>query len=142
MRIETFGAGDVVRLAGSPIDLLRASDKTSGHAQLFAGNVRIDGDTSIAHRFSDALGGLDIDWEEQLSQLTGDIAAHEIGRGVRAARREGERLSPGAIAVTVTAFLFSVWAVWGAGLDSLQWGAILLVAGIAPYAWIKRRSMR
>jgi len=79
-------------LAGSPFDLVRASDKTEGPAQLFAGHVRIEGDTGLAQRFSEALAGLDIDWEEQLSHLTGDIAAHEIARGARAARREGERI--------------------------------------------------
>ena len=79
-------------LSGSPIDLIRAGDKTDGPAQLFAGHVRIDGDSGIAQRFSEALAGIDIDWEEQLSHLTGDIAAHEIGRAARAVRREGERL--------------------------------------------------
>jgi len=79
-------------LAGSPFDLVRASDKAEGPAQLFAGHVRIEGDTGLAQRFSEALAGLDIDWEEQLSHLTGDIAAHEIARGVRAARREGDRI--------------------------------------------------
>jgi ubiquinone biosynthesis protein UbiJ len=79
-------------LSGSPIDLIRASDKTEGPAQLFAGHVRIDGDTALAQRFSEALAGIDIDWEEQLSHLTGDIAAHEIGRGVRALQREGGRV--------------------------------------------------
>jgi ubiquinone biosynthesis protein UbiJ len=80
-------------LAGSPLDLVRASDKEQGHAQLFAGNVQIDGDTAVAQRFSEALGGLDIDWEEQLSKLTGDVVAHELGRGLRGARREGERVA-------------------------------------------------
>lgn len=79
-------------LSGSPIDLIRAGDESEGAAQLFAGHVTIDGDSGIAQRFSEALAGVDIDWEEQLSHLTGDIAAHEIGRGVRAARREGERI--------------------------------------------------
>ena len=79
-------------LSGSPIDLARASDEDSGHRQLFAGNVRIEGDTNLAQRFSEALAGLDIDWEEQLSRLTGDIAAHEIGRGMRAAAQQGERM--------------------------------------------------
>ncbi|MCB1791024.1 MAG: SCP2 sterol-binding domain-containing protein [Gammaproteobacteria bacterium] len=83
-------------LTGSPIDLLRAGDKHDGHAQLFGGNVRIDGDSGVAHRFSDALAGLDIDWEEQLSHLTGDIAAHEVGRGVRATGREVRRLADNA----------------------------------------------
>lgn len=79
-------------LSGSPVDLIRAGDSTSGHAQLFAGRVQIDGDTGLAHGFSETLAGIDIDWEEQLSRLTGDIAAHEIGRGLRAAAREGRRL--------------------------------------------------
>ena len=79
-------------LSGSPLDLMRAGDKAQGHAQLFAGNVQIDGDTALAQRFSEALGGLDIDWEEQLSRLTGDVIAHEVGRGVRSVRREGERI--------------------------------------------------
>jgi ubiquinone biosynthesis protein UbiJ len=79
-------------LSGSPLDLMRAGDRAEGPAQLFAGHVRIDGDTGVAQRFSEALAGLDIDWEEQLSHLTGDIAAHEIGRGARAVRAEGERL--------------------------------------------------
>lgn len=81
------------RLSGSPFDLLRASDRDAGPAQLFAGRVRIDGDTRIAQRFSEALGDLDIDWEEQLSRLVGDIAAHEIGRGARTARAEAARIA-------------------------------------------------
>jgi ubiquinone biosynthesis protein UbiJ len=79
-------------LRGNPVDLMRASDSDGGHAELFAGRVQIDGDTAVAERFSQALAGLDIDWEEQLSRLVGDVAAHEIGRGVRAAGREGKRL--------------------------------------------------
>ena len=79
-------------LAGSPFDLLRASAKAAGAKQLFGGHVQIEGDTDLAQRFSEVLADLDIDWEEQLSQLTGDIAAHEIGRGIRAAAREGARM--------------------------------------------------
>ena len=71
---------------------MRATDSSEGARQLFSGNVRIEGDDQTAHRFSEALGGLDIDWEEQLSHITGDIAAHEIGRGLRALAREGKRI--------------------------------------------------
>jgi ubiquinone biosynthesis protein UbiJ len=81
------------RLSGSPLDLLRASDREAGTAQLFAGRVRIDGDTGVAQRFSEALGSLDIDWEEQLSRLVGDVAAHEIGRGARAVRDQATRMA-------------------------------------------------
>ena len=78
-------------LAG-PLDLLRARAKGAGTTQLFAGQVRIEGDTDLAQRFSEVLADLDIDWEEQLSRFTGDIAAHEIGRGVRAVSREAARV--------------------------------------------------
>ncbi len=79
-------------IEGSPIDLMRASDKQQGTAQLFAGHVRIQGDTELAHRFSEVLGGLDIDWEEQLSHYVGDVAAHELARLARGVREEGTRV--------------------------------------------------
>ena len=79
-------------IEGSPLDLMRASDKQSGSAELFAGNVSIHGDTELAHRFSETLGGLDIDWEEELSKFIGDIGAHELGRAMREARAQGRRL--------------------------------------------------
>ncbi len=82
-------------LSGNPLDLLRAGDNTQGARQLFAGHVSIDGDQQTAHRFSEALAGLDIDWEEQLSRLTGDVAAHEIGRALRALVAEGKRIGGG-----------------------------------------------
>ncbi len=72
-------------LCGSPLDLLRSSDKEQGSAQLFAGRVSITGNTALAHDFGATLGGLDIDWEEQLSKLTGDILAHQTGAAVRKA---------------------------------------------------------
>lgn len=80
-------------IEGSPIDLMRASDKQHGSAQLFAGHVRLHGDTELAHRFSEVLGGLHVDWEEELSRLVGDISAHEIAKVFRQARGEGQRLA-------------------------------------------------
>ncbi|WP_456415482.1 ubiquinone biosynthesis accessory factor UbiJ [Thiolapillus sp.] len=72
-------------LSGSPLDLLRSGDKERGSRQLFAGHVSITGDTGLAHDFGATLGGLEIDWEEQLSKITGDILAHQIGDAVRKA---------------------------------------------------------
>ena len=79
-------------IEGSPLDLMRASDSERGSAELFAGNVRMQGDTELAHRFSEVLGSLDIDWEEELSRYIGDIGAHEVGRAVREARTQGKRV--------------------------------------------------
>jgi ubiquinone biosynthesis protein UbiJ len=79
------------RLSGSPLDLMRSGDKKDGPAQLFAGRVTIEGDVELAQRFGEIIGGLDIDWEEQLSRLTGDVFAHEIGTAARKAARWGRR---------------------------------------------------
>ncbi len=78
-------------LSGSPLDLLRSGDREEGSGQLFSGRVSISGDTALAHDFGATLAGLDIDWEEPLSKLTGDLAAHEAGKAVRGAKRYAER---------------------------------------------------
>jgi len=72
-------------LSGSPLDLLKSADDRQGARQLFAGHLVMEGNTELAHRFGEILGGLDIDWEEQLSKLTGDIVAHRIGQSARSA---------------------------------------------------------
>lgn len=76
------GTADAV-ISGSPFNLIRATDSQEGSAQLFAGDMSITGNTELAHQFSGILGNLDIDWEEQLSRFTGDIAAHKIGSSAR-----------------------------------------------------------
>lgn len=50
------------------------------------GGIEIAGDIELAQRFQRALREIDIDWEEQLAWLVGDIAAHRIGNVVRGAR--------------------------------------------------------
>jgi ubiquinone biosynthesis protein UbiJ len=78
-------------MRGAPLDLARSALAERKEDAMFSGRVEILGDTDLAHRFSEILAGLDIDWEEQLSRLTGDIAAHEAGKTARAAGRWAER---------------------------------------------------
>ena len=78
-------------LRGTPLDLARSGDLRAGAGQIFEGRVRIEGDTGLAQRFGTILADLDIDWEEQLSRLTGDVVAHEVGRAARAAVRYAGR---------------------------------------------------
>jgi ubiquinone biosynthesis protein UbiJ len=81
-------------MSGSPLDLLKSSDKEQGAAQLFGGQVTIEGDAGLAHRFGAILANLDLDWEEQLSKITGDLVAHQVGRTVRGGQdylKEGVR---------------------------------------------------
>ncbi|MET0029634.1 MAG: SCP2 sterol-binding domain-containing protein [Candidatus Thiodiazotropha sp.] len=72
------GEADCV-LRGTPWGLANLSNDRSSTEQVFSGAVSIEGDTALAQRFGDFIAALDIDWEEQLSRLTGDVAAHEIG---------------------------------------------------------------
>lgn len=54
--------------------------------------------------------------------------------------RDG-RLAPGTslwrtIVISVLGFLYSVWAIAGAGQEAVYWGFLLLLAGLPVYAWI------
>ncbi len=51
-----------------------------------AGELQISGDVELGSRFKRILEGIEIDWEEPLARVVGDIAAHQIGRAARAIR--------------------------------------------------------
>lgn len=83
------GAPDTT-LSGSPLALLRLNRGKPGEG-LFSGEVKIHGDVELGQRVQRILGGLDIDWEEHLSHLTGDVIANQVGNLVRGVLRWGER---------------------------------------------------
>jgi ubiquinone biosynthesis accessory factor UbiJ len=72
--------GDVdTRLSGSPLGFARLALDSREDA-LFQGAVKIDGDTATGQEFQELLAAANWDWEEQLSHITGDVIAHQIGR--------------------------------------------------------------
>ncbi len=77
-----------VRIEGGPLGLARLglSDSPSS---LFGEGVTIEGDTRLGQRIKRIIDELDIDWEEQLSRIIGDAAAHQIGNLARGALRWG-----------------------------------------------------
>ncbi|MCU7816185.1 MAG: SCP2 sterol-binding domain-containing protein [Candidatus Thiodiazotropha sp. (ex Lucinoma kastoroae)] len=79
-------------LRGSPFDLARMRGNHQSADQLFSGSVQIEGDITLAHKFGAFLSALDIDWEEQLSKVTGDLVAHEVGNLVRGTMAWGQSL--------------------------------------------------
>ncbi|TNF36699.1 MAG: sterol-binding protein [Gammaproteobacteria bacterium] len=79
---EFDGIADTT-LSGTPLALARLGISHDASAALFAGEVIISGDTRLGHQFKKILSQLDIDWEEQLSKLMGDVAAHQIGNAAR-----------------------------------------------------------
>jgi ubiquinone biosynthesis protein UbiJ len=83
------GAVDTT-LRGAPFALLRMGSGRTGEG-LFRGGVEIDGDVELGQQVQRIFERLDIDWEEHLSRLTGDIIAHQIGNTVRGLFSWGER---------------------------------------------------
>jgi ubiquinone biosynthesis protein UbiJ len=80
-------------LRGSPLALARMGLAERKEDQLFGGEVQIEGDTRLAQEFGAFLGGLDVDWEEQLSRLVGDPIAHQVGSGLRMVADWGRKSS-------------------------------------------------
>ena len=68
---------------GSPMALMRLSTSDNAGASMLESDVEIDGDMRVAEKFSAILKEVDIDWEEILSKLVGDIIAHQAGQVVR-----------------------------------------------------------
>ncbi len=77
-------------LRGAPFALLRMSTGRAGEG-MFSGEVEIDGDVELGQQIQRVFEKLDIDWEEHLSRLTGDIVAHQLGNTVRGLVAWGER---------------------------------------------------
>ena len=44
------------------------------------GAVEVSGDVMLAQRFAELLGGLDLDWQDELSRFVGGAGAHQVGR--------------------------------------------------------------
>ena len=68
---------------GSPMALIRLSTSRNAGETLLKSDVEIEGDIQVAEKFSAILREVDIDWEELLSKLVGDIIAHQAGQVTR-----------------------------------------------------------
>ncbi len=69
------GDSDAV-IAGSSLALLRMGLAEDASHSLFSGEVEIRGDAELGQQLRRALDAVDIDWEEHLAQLVGDVVAH------------------------------------------------------------------
>lgn len=77
-------------LRGAPLSLLRLGLEDNKTEVLRSPGVELLGDTALAQDFAKILGEIHVDWEEQLSRLTGDVLAHGLVRGMRALGRWGQ----------------------------------------------------
>lgn len=73
-------------LHGTPLAMANLGLGGNTEKTLFSGDVRISGDVETGQAFKAVLDAMDIDWEEQLAGLTGDVVAHQLGNMARRAR--------------------------------------------------------
>lgn len=84
-KISLQAASDIVPdcvISGSALSLLKMMRSDEPTRLLNSGEIEITGESRIAQRFSDILKEVEIDWEEMLSKVMGDFAAHRIGSQV------------------------------------------------------------
>ena len=74
-------------LRGTPLGMARLGLGQDTEKTLFSGAVSITGDVETGQAFKAVLDDMDIDWEEQLSMLTGDVIAHQLSN---TAKRTGQ----------------------------------------------------
>lgn len=73
---------------GAYTSLLLNKDKTNTLPK----GIEIAGDAELAERIKTVFFNLEIDWEEILSHVTGDILAHQIGHFFRNAKKSTDSL--------------------------------------------------
>ena len=74
-------------LRGTPLGMARLGLGQDTEKTLFSGEVTITGDVETGQTFKGILDAMDVDWEEQLSKLTGDVIAHQLANGPISKRR-------------------------------------------------------
>ncbi len=83
LRVQSVFEGEPdVRIRGGIFSLARMG-MSENPASVFGDGVEMEGDTHLGRKVQRILDSLDVDWEEQLSRLTGDVVAHQVGNVVR-----------------------------------------------------------
>lgn len=91
MGVATSHAGNAdASLSGTPLSLLRLATSRDV-ATLRAGGIHIEGSADVAQAFSELLGAARPDFEEELSRVIGDVAAHQVGNAARSLFAFGKR---------------------------------------------------
>jgi len=83
MTIMSQYQGDADTLiSGRPISMAKLALLNDTQV-MFEGEVKISGDVELGQKFKKVLENIEIDWEEHLSRITGDVIAHKTGQAIR-----------------------------------------------------------
>ncbi len=84
LRLMAHHEGDVqARLQGDLQAFINLASTQDKHAALMKSDIQIQGSSQLAMGLADAMSDLDIDFEAMLSQLTGPVVAHLVGKNLR-----------------------------------------------------------
>ena len=86
IQIVSHYAGDAdTTISGSMLAFARMAlaDERNKTATVFKGEIKISGDIALGQHFQALFQQLDIDWEEHLAHITGDVIAHSLGNMAR-----------------------------------------------------------
>jgi ubiquinone biosynthesis protein UbiJ len=75
------------RIKGRVFGLINLSLQEHKVSTSIQERIEITGNPAVAQKFQQILTEIDIDWEEQLSRITGDILAFRLGQGLRKTHR-------------------------------------------------------
>lgn len=78
MILDEFDGDADTTISGTPVALAKLGLANDSQSEMFVGDVTITGDLKLGRQFNYLLASLDIDWEEQLSKVVGDMAAHTL----------------------------------------------------------------
>jgi ubiquinone biosynthesis protein UbiJ len=67
-------------ITGSPLQLLGVAINKRERKKFFAEDVQITGDIELGQAVIELFDGLQIDWEEQLAQLIGDVSTQHLSQ--------------------------------------------------------------
>ena len=70
-------------ISGTLLNFFKIGCVKGSSFTLFKNQVEISGDTNVGEQIRNVLTSIDIDWEEHLSKITGDILAHQVGVQVK-----------------------------------------------------------
>lgn len=71
------------KVSGTPLQLLGVALAKENRHRFFAEDVHIEGDASVGEQMIALFDEVEIDWEEKLSHVLGDVPTHHLGNFVR-----------------------------------------------------------
>ena len=78
-------------ISGTLFNLFKTGCAKGENTALFKHSIEISGDTDVGESIRDVMAKIDIDWEEHLSKVVGDVIAHKVGVCIQRTRRLGRQ---------------------------------------------------